>query len=112
MNSYVFEKRDDRPINKKEREKTIQVYKKDEKTQITPEELQKLNNALTEQSKKSGKKYKIMIRGFSNTGAWTLKGFNTDLDVNDEERYFEGKVRDPTSLAGFNQLQITIIYEI
>ena len=112
MNSYVFEKRDDRPINKKEREKTIQVYKKDEKHQITPSELKKLTEALLIQSQKTGKKHKIMIRGFSNTGPWTLKGFNTDLKVSELEEYFDGKVRDPTHFGNFNQLQITIIYEI
>ena len=112
MNSFVFEKRDDRPINKKEREKTIKIYKKDEKSQITPNELRKLNTALLEQYKKSGKKHKIMIRGFGDNGAHTLKGFDTDLDVDDDEKYFEGKVRDVTKFAGFNQIQITIMYEI
>ena len=92
--------------------KTIRVYKKAEKSQITPSEIKKLVDALLSESKKSGNKHRIMIRGKCNTGTFTLKGFNTVLRVDESEDYFEGKVRDASHFANFNQLQITIAYEV
>ena len=112
MNLYKFEKTKDDEINDKDRMKTIRVYKKDEKTQITPSEIKKLVDSLLTESKKTGKKHKIMIRGKCNSGTFTLKGFNTVLRVDESEDYFEGKVRDASHFANFNQLEITIAYQI
>ena len=93
-------------------EKTFQVNKKDGKSMITPEELRSIVENMEKDAKKSKKAIKFMVRGLNGMQKFTLKGYNTDLDLNNEEEYFDGKVNDGTKFANFYQVQITVQKEL
>ena len=93
-------------------EKTFQVNKTDGKTMITPEELRSIVENMEKDAKKSKKAIKFMVRGLNGMQRFTLKGYNTDLDLNNEDEYFDGKVNDGTKFANFYQVQITVLKEL
>ena len=57
---------------------------------------------------KGGTDAKIMIRGL-NADKWnTLKGYSTDLNIEDFEDYYKNKVSDTSKFEYFTQLEISV----
>jgi len=57
---------------------------------------------------KPGSNAKIMIRGL-NADKWsTLKGFSTDLNIEDFEDYYKNKVNDSSKFEYFTQLEVSV----
>ncbi len=89
-------------------EKTFQINKSDGKSMITPEEIRKIVTSIEKQAEKKGDKIRLMIRGLNGTRRFTLKGFDEELNVMDDDEYFEGKAKDVTKFTDFFQVQITV----
>ena len=92
-------------------EKTFQVNKADGKTMITPDEIKKLAEFIIKGAEQKGKNIKFMIRGLNGMQKFTLKGFDEDLKIMNEQEYFDGKVNDGTKFANFFQVQITVVQQ-
>ena len=96
----------------KVKEITYKVTRKDKKMNITPEDVRQLVKSIETQASKRGETIRLMVRALNGMREFTLKGFDTDLDVLDFEEYFEGKVKDISKFTDFAQLEITIMKSI
>ncbi len=56
------------------------------------------------QSAPKGSKLRIRIDRWH-----TLKGFDSNLDVKEDEEYYDGIVREAGKFADFSQIEITIL---
>ena len=53
---------------------------------------------------------KILVRGMSEIGVWTIKSYEDNIDnmFDDEEDYFAGRVRDTGKFQSFDQIEISL----
>ncbi len=94
---------------KKSNQKTVQLSRTDKKS-IKLNEINELSKGLYQAGQSKNKKTSLLIRGLSNAGWFTLKGF--DQDVMDEEDYidyFNNRVKSTDKFNDFHQLQITLV---
>ena len=85
------------------KERTIQLYRNDKKNDISAQDIRDIVQGL-----KNADPNKIfMVRALNATRWSTLKGFYSDLNVDDEEEYYANKVKDTDKFSKFSQLQIT-----
>jgi hypothetical protein len=93
------------------KEQTYKITRKDKQMNIRPKDIINLVNEIESQAKKKGETIRVMIRGLNGVRMFTLKGYDTELNVLDEEEYFDSKVRDATKFSDFSQLQVSIMKE-
>ncbi len=87
------------------KETTLQINKKNKKS-INPKEIKRLTENLLQSAPKGSK---LRIRGLGIDRWHTLKGYDTNLDVKEDEEYYDGKVRETGKFADFSQIEITIL---
>jgi len=53
---------------------------------------------------------KILVRGMSELGVWTIKSYEDNIDdmFDDEDEYFAGRVRDAGKFQLFDQIEISL----
>ena len=53
---------------------------------------------------------KILVRGMSTIGVWTIKAYEDNIDEmwEDDEDYFSGRVRDAVAFQQFDQIEISL----
>lgn len=53
---------------------------------------------------------KILVRGMSELGVWTIKSYEDSIDEmwENEEDYFSGRVRDDGKFQQFDQIEISL----
>ena len=53
---------------------------------------------------------KILVRGMSTLGVWTIKAYEDSIDEmwEDDEDYFSGRVRDTGAFQQFDQIEISL----
>ena len=53
---------------------------------------------------------KILVRGMSTLGVWTIKAYEDSIDEmwEDDEDYFSGRVRDAGTFQSFDQIEISL----
>ena len=53
---------------------------------------------------------KILVRGMSPLGVWTIKAYEDSIDEmwEDDEDYFSGRVRDAGTFQSFDQIEISL----
>jgi len=87
--------------------KTIKIIaKKDGKSMLTPDNIKAVANKILE---KYNLTYDNMyIRGLNNLGYMTVKALNTDLDMEDDDGYLNGKVYDTDIFTQYFQAEFTI----
>ena len=83
-------------------QKTFSIYKKNKK-QISPAELRLLITKLQVENTK------VRVRGLGIDRWHSLKGFEDNGNIEEDEEYYEGKVREVGKFADFSQIQITIL---
>jgi len=93
-------------------ERTIQLTRKDGKQIMEADDIRDLVYGLQRQAEEKGQTIRILVRAMAIDGMKTLKGYNTDLMVDDFEDYYRNSVSDPTKFSYFSHLQITIEKEI
>ena len=84
--------------------RTINLHRRDKKP-IEIDEIRRINNKYIPENSKS------IIRGLNSLQWWTLKSLNEDLNVQNYEDYFQGRVSDSTKFEKFYQLSITVVQE-
>ncbi len=90
-------------------QKTVQLSRTDKKN-IKLSEINEWSKGLYQAGQSKNKRTSLLIRGLSNAGWFTLKGF--DQDVMDEEDYidyFNNRVKSTDKFDDFHQLQITLV---
>jgi hypothetical protein len=93
------------------KQSTVQVSRSDEKP-ITLNELLEISNSIQDNAtEKDYKKFKYMIRGLLINNWTTIKGFQTDLDIDGIEDYLVGLVKETGKFKEIIQLQITTFFE-
>jgi hypothetical protein len=94
---------------KKSNQKTIQLSRTDKKS-IKLNEINKMTQGLYQAGQSKNKKTSLLIRGLSNAGWFTLKGFDQDvMDEDDYIDYFNNRVKSTDKFNDFYQLQITLV---
>ncbi len=92
-------------------ERTVQIHRDDEET-MGLEEIQEIVQGLQDAAEKKGQKIRILVRGLSPIGMFTLKGYNDEFNVEQLEDYYQNRVQLVSKFATFSQLQITIEKEL
>ena len=75
-----------------------------EKVKMTLADIQQINTDVKAQLKKGDR---FIIRGLNAAGWRTLKGFGTELDIDEVEDYYVNKVKSTTKFKDFYQVQVT-----
>ncbi len=94
--------------------KTVLQINKNDKKEITPEEVKQMTELILKRAPTGSK---LMIRGLNpmhwNTlgkQQWiTLKNMSDDLNFKDEEEYYRGEVKETAKFLKFSQLQVVLI---
>ena len=81
----------------------VRIVDKDGK-KIKPDEIKILAKEIQEKFPDS----MILIRGFNVMGQRTLKSGSGELRFDDEEQYFEGKVKNVGKFMEFTELHVTV----
>lgn len=84
---------------------TVKVHKRN-KTMITVNQIRTLSTSL---QRRFGNDVKLRIRALGPDRWTTLKTFETELDIQDEEDYYKGKVRETAKFMEFFQLEFVIL---
>lgn len=104
MNSFEFVKKDDKQLAFATLS-TFQVYKKN-KSEISHDQIGAIVRSL---QSKAPRGTKLRVRAL-NIDRWsTLKGFDEDLDLQNEEDYLDGRVRETTKFLKAYQLEIVLM---
>jgi hypothetical protein len=93
-------------------ERTIQLTRQDGKQIMDVDDIRDLVDGLQRTAAQKGDTIRILVRAMAIDGMKTLKGYNTDLMVDDFEDYYRNSVHDPSKFSFFSHLQITIEKEI
>jgi hypothetical protein len=102
-------------MNTKLISENIRFGRKERRFEVTPDPKAKyftvqdivdLNNTLKEEEKATGFKY--FIRGLNVTRWNTFKSYDGDLEIEEYEDYYEGKVEDTTKFEKIFKLQIQL----
>ena len=104
MNSFEFVKRDDKQLAHATLS-SFQVFKKN-KSEISHEHIVKIIHSL---QSKAPKGTTIRLRALKVDRWTTLKGFDEDLDLDNEEDYLDGRVIDTTKFLKAFQLEIILM---
>lgn len=78
---------------------------------ITPAEIRIISKQLLQKAPK-GTRLSIRALGIDkwNCSDWkTLQKFDKDIQVQDDEEYYDGKVRNTAKFLKFSQIQLTVI---
>jgi hypothetical protein len=94
------------------KEQVYRITRKDGKATITPSDIRNLVNAIEREAEKKGEIIRMMVRAWNGAGQRTYKGYDGNLDMQDEDEYFEGKVRDSSKFSLFSQVEIYIMKQI
>jgi translation elongation factor EF-G len=94
--------------------KTVLHINKIDKAEITPDEVKKMTEKIL---KKAPEGSKLMIRGLNpmhwstlGKAQWiTLKNMDNDLNIKDEDEYYQGEVKETAKFYKFSQLEIILI---
>jgi translation elongation factor EF-G len=94
--------------------KTVLHINKNDKAEITPDEVKQMTEKIL---KKAPEGSRLMIRGLNpmhwstlGKAQWiTLKNMDNDLNIQDEEEYYVGKVKETAKFYKFSQLEIILI---
>jgi translation elongation factor EF-G len=94
--------------------KTVLHINKIDKSEITPDEVKKMTEKIL---KKAPEGSKLMIRGLNpmhwstlGKAQWiTLKNMDNDLNIKDEDEYYQGEVKETAKFYKFSQLEIILI---
>ncbi len=94
--------------------KTVLHINKNDKGEITPDEVKKMTEKIL---KKAPEGSKLMIRGLNpmhwstlGKAQWiTLKNMDKDLNIKDEDEYYQGEVKETAKFYKFSQLEIILI---
>ena len=84
---------------------TMKIHKNN-KNDISPKEIQILTKQLLA---KAPKNTKLRIRGLGIDRWQNLKTFDDDLNVQDYDEYYQGKVEDSGKFTNFSQLELIFI---
>ena len=84
---------------------TMKIHRNN-KHNITPTEIQMLTKNLLE---KAPKNTKLRIRGLGIDSWHNLKTFDDDLNVQDYDEYYKGKVKDTGKFTNFSQIEMVFI---
>ena len=84
---------------------TVRVYKTN-KTKINTKQIKALTKSLQD---KFGENIQLRIRALGPDRWTTLKTFESELNVLDEEEYYRGKVREHAKFMEFFQLEFVIL---
>ena len=104
MNTFEFKKGLDKNLGGATMS-TFQIYKKN-KTEIDHSDIEKLVLSL---EAKAPKGTKIRVRAL-NIDRWsTLKGFEDDIDLQNEEDYLDGRAKDTTKFLKAFQLEVVLL---
>ena len=101
-------------ISRKERaiigatEVTQQISLRDE-TMMTIDDIKDLETNFINNARLQNKDIKLMIRGLNIQRWMTLKGFNTDVEVDGLKDYYQNKVDNAEKFLSFYQIQVTMI---
>jgi hypothetical protein len=107
-NSFTINKRLERKFQDGT-QTTLQMTRTKKEQQIDIKHIEHVLESIKRKAKKENFNVKVMIRGL-NADKWnTLKGFDTELDVDEFEEYYKDKVKDTDKFEKFSQLQVTIL---
>ena len=93
-------------------EKTVQFVRKDKKPIMKISDIRDLVDGLKATADKKNDTVRILVRAMAPDGMKTLKGYNTELMVEDYEDYYKNSVQDPSKFGYFSHIQITVEREI
>ena len=94
--------------------KTMLHINKNDKKEITPDEVKKMTELILKRAPAGSK---LMIRGLNpmhwntlNKNQWiTLKNMDNELNIHDEEDYYRGNVKETAKFLKFSQLEVVLI---
>jgi hypothetical protein len=90
-------------------ETTIQMVRKDHKPIMDVQDIRDLVDGIQNAADKKNQDIKIMVRVMAADGMKTLKGYKTDLMVDEFEDYYRNSVKDASKFNYFSQIQISVI---
>lgn len=89
-------------------ETTVQFTRRDKKPIMSIADISDLIDGLQQQATNKNEEIRILVRALAIDGMKTLKGFSTDLMIDEFEDYYRNSVQDPTKFGFFSNIQITI----
>lgn len=89
-------------------EATFKITRKDNKADIDIDVLDDIVKSMEKKAKKEGYAIRMLMRVLTPKGWFTIKGFNSDLAVEEFDDYFSGTVKKKTKFEKFSQVQVVI----
>lgn len=89
-------------------EATFKITRKDNKPEMDIDVLEDIVENMEKKAQKEGFAVLILIRVLTPKGWFTVKGFNSDLAVEEFDDYFKGTVKRKEKFEKFAQVQVTI----
>lgn len=105
VNNYKFRNLSSKPFKDGSKQSRLELYKEN-KEDMTPEDIVRFTNQLQGRLPEGSK---LRIRALGIDRWTTLKSFESELDVKNEEEYYRGKVKDAAKFMKFSQLEVVVI---
>lgn len=83
--------------------------KKSGKFDIGNKDIEHILEGIEEEAEKNNERVKIMIRGLNIDKWFTLKTFSQDINLLDDDDYYNGKVKESSKFEKFGDLRITVM---
>lgn len=93
-------------------ETTVQFTRKDKKPIMCIADIIDLVDGLQAKADEKKNNIRILVRALAIDGMKTLKGYTTNLMIQEFEDYYKNSVKDATKFGFFSNIQITIELEI
>lgn len=89
----------------------FQITRTDKQATISVQDIRNFVSTMETKAKNKKKNVKIALRALNPEKYHTLKGFSTDLQIQDFDDYLKNKVKDTSKFEFFSQLEITVLTE-
>lgn len=104
---FNYSKLEDRVFHNGTIHSTINITRKYKNKKMDVDDMRQIYEGM---KKRLGPKAQFTIRGSNIRGTWTFKKFNDDeLNIEDFEDYYRGKVRETDKFEKFHMISVTLL---
>ena len=105
VNNFQFKNLSSKPFKDGAKQSRLELFKEN-KEDMTPDDIAKFTNQLLSKLPEGSK---LRIRALGADRWATLKTFDSELNVKNEEEYYRGKVKDLAKFMKFSQLEVVVL---
>jgi len=91
--------------------KTTKITREGNRPFLTTDDIIAIYNNVKNQHNQTNKKKKFLIKAMGKDQFYTFKTYDGDLDIENAQDYWAGKVENPNSLDKFFYVEVTVAYD-